>query len=226
MHLHTPQHIVHSKNKNPACIISCISQEQNLIFWMLDKLSPVSNMASSISEENVNLNYFTNWWCHSYGETYNFLNIFVGTKLADVIANDMLIVWQMLLPIVFDIVSPIRCHWLMINGDVVTTVKAYLTDVIAMWWCCYYLLEFVWLMLLPMLWLLLLPLLFDFVADVVPTIGVPLIWLLLKALLCQWQMLLPLVGCNLAGVIANGWCCCQVADVMPLLIYSWYWWLM
>ena len=60
------------------------------------------------------------------------------------------------------------------------------------------------LMLLPMLWLLLLPLLFDFVADVVPTIGVPLIWLLLKALLCQWQMLLSLVGCNLADVIANG----------------------
>ena len=27
----------------------------------------------------------------------------------------------MLLPIVFDIVSPIRCHWLMISGDVVTT---------------------------------------------------------------------------------------------------------
>ena len=59
-------------------------------------------------------------------------------------------------------------------------------------------------MLLPMLWLLLLPPLFDFVADVVPTIGVPLIWLLLKALLCQWQMLLLLVGCNLADVIANG----------------------
>ena len=30
-------------------------------------------MASSRSEENVNLNYYTNWWCHSYGETCNFL---------------------------------------------------------------------------------------------------------------------------------------------------------
>ena len=26
-------------------------------------------------------------WCHSYGETCNFLNIFVITNLADVIAN-------------------------------------------------------------------------------------------------------------------------------------------
>ena len=69
---------------NFDCIISCISQKQNLIFWILDKLLPVSNMASSRSEENVNLNYFTNWWCHSYGETCNFLNIFVRTKLADV----------------------------------------------------------------------------------------------------------------------------------------------
>ena len=44
----------------------------------------------------------------------------------------------MLLPIVLDIVSPVICHWLMISGDVVTTVKAYLADVIAMWWCCYH----------------------------------------------------------------------------------------
>ena len=73
---------------NSVCIISSISQEQNLIFWILDMRSPVSNMASSRSEENVNLNYFTNWWCHSYGETCNFLNLFVRTKLADVIAND------------------------------------------------------------------------------------------------------------------------------------------
>ena len=69
-----------------VCKISCISQEQ-LYFWILDKLLPVSNMASSRSEENVNLNYFTNWWCHSYGETCNFFNVFVRTKLADVIAN-------------------------------------------------------------------------------------------------------------------------------------------
>ena len=61
----------------------------------------------------------------------------------------------------------------MISADVVTTVKAYLADVVAMWWCCYHLLELVWLLLLPMLWLLLLPLLFDFVADIVPTIDVP-----------------------------------------------------
>ena len=44
-------------------------------------------MASSRSKENVDLNYFTNWRCHSYGETCNFLNIFVITELADVIAN-------------------------------------------------------------------------------------------------------------------------------------------
>ena len=80
----------------------------------------------------------------------------------------------MLLPTMFDIVSPIRCHYLMISGDVITTV-AYLADVIAMWSCCYHLLELVWLMLLPMLWLMLLPLLCNLVAHVVPTIDVPLI---------------------------------------------------
>ena len=58
-----------------------------LNFWNLGKLLPVSNMASSRSKENVDLSYFTNWWCHSYGETCNFLNIFVITELADVIAN-------------------------------------------------------------------------------------------------------------------------------------------
>ena len=69
------------------CVISCVSQEQNLIFWILDKLMPVSNMASSRSEENVNLNYYSNWWSHSYGETCNFFNIFVKLNwkmLADV----------------------------------------------------------------------------------------------------------------------------------------------
>ena len=44
-------------------------------------------MASSRSEENVNLHYFTNWWCQSYGETCNFLDIFCKSNLADVIAN-------------------------------------------------------------------------------------------------------------------------------------------
>ena len=58
-----------------------------LNFWIWDKLLPVSNMASSRSEENVDLNYFTNWWCHSYGETCNSLDIFVMTGLADVTAN-------------------------------------------------------------------------------------------------------------------------------------------
>ena len=44
-------------------------------------------MVSTRSQENVNLNYFTNWWCHSYGETYNVLNMFVIIALADVITN-------------------------------------------------------------------------------------------------------------------------------------------
>ena len=74
-----------------TCVISCISQEQILIFWILDKFLPVSNMASSRSEENVNLNYYTNWWCHSYGETCNFFEHICKIKLADVIANDY---WQ------------------------------------------------------------------------------------------------------------------------------------
>ena len=55
-----------------------------LIFEFWDKLSPVSNMASSRSEENVNLNYYTNWWCHSNGEA---CNIFVNFCNID---------WQML----------------------------------------------------------------------------------------------------------------------------------
>ena len=46
--------------------------------------------------------------------------------MADAVAN------------VFDIVSTVRCHWLMNGGDVVTTVKAYLADVIAICCgCCY-----------------------------------------------------------------------------------------
>ena len=47
-----------------------------LIFEFWDKLLPVSNMASSRSEENVNLNYYTNWWCHSNGETCNIFGKF------------------------------------------------------------------------------------------------------------------------------------------------------
>ena len=54
-----------------------------------------------------------------------------------------------------------------------------------------------------MLWLMLLPLLYNLVADVVPTIDVPLIRFLLKALLCQLQMLLPLTGLIVADVIAR-----------------------
>ena len=94
----------------------------------------------------------------------------------------------MLLPTMFNIVSPIRCHWLMISGDIVTTV-VYLADVIAMWWCCYHLLELIWLMLLPMLWLMLLPLLYNLVSDHWCTIDM----IVAEALLCQWQMLWPLM---------------------------------
>ena len=40
------------------CRLVCFSQEQNQIFEIADKLLPVSNMASSRSEENVNLRQF------------------------------------------------------------------------------------------------------------------------------------------------------------------------
>ena len=56
-------------------------------------------------------------------------------------------------------------------GDVVTTIRACLADVIAN----------VVDDIIAMFVLIL--------ADVVPTFVVPLIYLLLKALLCQWQML-------------------------------------
>ena len=53
-----------------------------LIFEFWDKLLPVSNMASSRSKENVNLNYYTNWWCHSNGETCNIFWIYLDiTKI-------------------------------------------------------------------------------------------------------------------------------------------------
>ena len=55
----------------------------------VDKLSPVSNMASSRSEENVNLKYFQHKWCHSVGESCNFMDSYIVVLfLADVIAND------------------------------------------------------------------------------------------------------------------------------------------
>ena len=37
-------------------------------------LLPVSNMASSRSEENVNLKYFQHKWCHSVSESCNFMD--------------------------------------------------------------------------------------------------------------------------------------------------------
>ena len=43
----------------------------------------------------------------------------------------LLIVWQMLLPIMFGIISPVRCCKLVVSGVVVTTVG--MADVIAMW---------------------------------------------------------------------------------------------
>ena len=122
------------------------------------------------------------WW------NLQVLNIFVIIALADVMPNvywlygrcccqlclvlchqsDVVNLWsvELLLPLLV---------WLMLLpcGDVVTTIKMF------------------WLMLLPMLWLMLLPLLVC-LADVVPIV-VPLIHLLLKVLLCQWQMLWPLL---------------------------------
>ena len=87
-------------------------------------------MASSRSEENVNLNYFTNWWSHSYGETCSFFGLFCNECIGRCCGQCLLIVWQMLLPIMFDIMSPVRCYYLMISGVVVTTVR--MADVIAM----------------------------------------------------------------------------------------------
>ena len=81
--------------------ISCDSQKQNLNF-IVDKLLPVSNMASSRSEENVSLKYFqhlevSQCWCvlqFCFGH-------FCLECLADVIANFVkpyFVFWQMLLP--------------------------------------------------------------------------------------------------------------------------------
>ena len=180
-------------------------------------------MASSRSEENVNIHYFTNWWCHSYGETCNFLDIFCKSNLADVIANvyylygrccchlclilchqsDVIDWWLVvMLPL-------LRFVWLILLpcGDVVTT-------------CC----VFVWLMLLTMLWLLLLPLVW-FVADVVPL-------LLYHEIVCCWGTIVP-VADVIATMIYSWLVLLPMADVIakwlmlpPHLIYNVHWWLM
>ena len=142
-----------------------------LNFWIWDKLSPVSNMVSSRSEENINLNYFTNWWCNSYGETCNFFWTILWWMH-----------WQLLWPMFIDCMADVvaNCVWYHVTSQMLLTGDQ--------WCCCYHcwygwcychvvmllpLLEIFWLMLLPMLWLMLLPLLFC-LGDVVPVV-VPLI---------------------------------------------------
>ena len=167
-------------------------------------------MASSRSEENVNLHYFTNWWCHSYAETCNLWDIFCKSNLADVIAN------------VYYLYGRCCCH--------LCLMLYHQSDVID-WWLVVMLplLRFVWLILLPC-------------GDVVTTCCVLFGWCYCQCCDCcychwsgLWQMLchyhctmncLLLRHCcasgrcychsdlQLAGVIANGWCYCQVADVI------------
>ena len=74
---------------------------------LVDKLLPVSNMASYRSEENVNLNHFQHQLVSQCWSVLQFCwDIFVLFCLADVIANDCLaIIWQMLLPLIVIVVD-------------------------------------------------------------------------------------------------------------------------
>ena len=147
------------------------------------------------------------WW------DLQFFEHFCKTNLADVIANvywlygrcccqlclilyhqsDVIDWWLVvMLPL-------LRFIWLILLpcGDVVTTCWILFGWCYCQCWgCCYC--HFVW-----------------FMADVVPL-------LVYHWYGCCWwqQMLLPLVSYSLADVIANGWWYCQVADVVPLLIYK------
>ena len=56
-------------------------------------------MASSRSEENVNLNYYNNWWCHSYGDTCTFFEHIVKLN------------WQMLLPVIVDCMADVIANY-------------------------------------------------------------------------------------------------------------------
>ena len=127
---------------------------------MIDKLSPVFNMASSRSEENVNLKHFQQL---KVSQCWSVLQFYFGhfclECLADVIANISLaifVVWQMLLPftiLVADVIPLVLCHvWLNWHEWRQMLLPLILvTDVIVTYW--YWSL---WLMLLSHMMLVLL----------------------------------------------------------------------
>ena len=79
------------------CLFKCrlvdFSQEQNQILEIADKLSPVSNMASSRSEENVNLRHFP---------TQGGVTVLVSPAIL-LDSCDLLLLWQMFEPILYGI---------------------------------------------------------------------------------------------------------------------------
>ena len=80
------------------CLFKCrlvdFSQVQNQILRLQDKLSPVSNMASSRSEENVNLRHFP---------TQDGVTVLVSPAIL-LDSYDLLLLWQMFKPIFYGIV--------------------------------------------------------------------------------------------------------------------------
>ena len=103
-------------------MISCISQEQNLFLnfetsfcqfptWLLPDLRKM--LTSTISPTSG-------------------VTVMVRPAIFEHFCGKcLLIVWQILLPIMFGIMSPVRCCKLVVSGVVVTTVG--MADVIAMW---------------------------------------------------------------------------------------------
>ena len=190
-------------------------------------------MASSWSEENVNLNYFQHWRCQGVCMSCNFSGHWWVSG-----NNYQCFIWQMLLPFVADVVATIdvgRCYcqcWLMllpifcgwcychflvigrcfshILADVIAIILfingTMLADVVAI----------LWLMLLPLCcWQMLLPCLADviaivFVVDGTNYTAVAIVVPHCGSIVFLWQILLP----GLADVIAI---CCCVAGVIATM---------